>query len=155
MLFNNNGLSAYQPTHLRYLRSRTTLLQRAMGSCCSRRYVRLHETREHESSPEIPSAGELFREHFPDLVTAVVQLGVSPIATELYAKEMINELTFGLVTNVPSVLTDRERATKLLQNFEIVVKQNSSKLGEFISVLEARGKPRPPVVDTLRGRFGE
>lgn len=100
-------------------------------------------------------ARDLLRDHFAELEIAITQLGPASIATHLYARRMIAQTTFHRVTSVFSVLTDRERATILLQAVELVVMWNPLRLKEFISVLETLGEPCPPVVPTLRARFRE
>lgn len=82
------------------------------------------------------AAHKAIRKHFPSLMKIVA---TGDIVENLYADEIVEESTFEVVTAPSSVLSNKQKGTKVLKDVQITVNAKSEKFETFCNILKSEG----------------
>ena len=93
------------------------------------------------------AAHKTIRKHFPTLMKIVA---TGDIVETLYAEEIIEESTFEIITAINTVMSNKQKGTKILKDVQIAVHSKPEHFETFCKILEAE-KNHTDVVQNLKG----
>lgn len=107
------------------------------------------ESNGREETPEArgEAAHKTIRKYFPTLMKIVA---TGDIAETLYAEEIIDESTFEIVTAINTVMSNKQKGTKILKDVQAVVHSKPEQFETFCKILEAEKNHRD-IVQNLKG----
>ena len=92
------------------------------------------------------AAHKTLRKHFPTLMKIVAS---GDIVENLYAEEIIKESTFEVVTAPSTVISDKQKGTKIIKDVQVSVHSKPKAFEAFCQILKSEG--HDDVVSKLQG----